>query len=295
MRVESTAAATTMPLPGDPLKRVEAQAEAAQLRRGKEAGGAPPSPASTSPGYDHAKWSPANNWGQVPAYKKLEQKPSDYDHARTPTDEAPLGYLLDGRPYSPYGNRPKSGKPRLEPVPSREGRDPNAPAAPGAATAAAQNHRYAPGEQKVPTDVVNLHNSIDECHTRMKGLYDELKKRHPETRYGAPVHPREVGAGALVRGSPLITAKMFEFLLEMFCAFCAKLVGKPEMTPDAEGVKETAAAFADASRYYGLDLTPKAQATTVALFSVCVLVSPYILEGGRRLLGTGDVEQGKAS
>jgi hypothetical protein len=290
MKVEATTNADPLPRSDNPLERAEEQADAAAMARKRTGTEAPAVAASTPQPKAPAGHGPHNNWGQVPAYRKVEP-PSDYDHKRPKTPEAPLGYLSDGRPWSPYGVRKTSGKPRLEPKPSMKGRDENVPAGGAGATTGPTQRRLAPGEQKVPAEVQNLHNAFDDWYDRGLELHTELKKRHPETRYGRPVHPRDLGSGELVRATPVIGAPLIAYGLTLLCAFLSNLVGRPDLKPEEAAIKETATAIADASRYYGLDMSPKAQATWTALIAVGMLTSPYIGEGVKRAFGKNDAAQ----
>jgi hypothetical protein len=191
-----------------------------------------------APEVDESAPGPHNNWLQAVKYEDVTTLPSDFDASREPTDDAPNGWLTDGRPFSPYGVRRKSGRPRRRPVPSQKGRDDHI-VQPGTS----QHSRFAPG--KKPDNA-------------------EVRQREEE----------------LTPGESKFGAMTVEWVLIVITRFLAeKVIGDPTLKPDPKMLSEAAEKVSDASRYYGIDTSPKAAATFAAGFAVVALFLPYLLAG----------------
>jgi hypothetical protein len=259
-------AVDVLPMPADPLKKVEAAAEAREMR--KPAAGPPPAKAL----YDTAKYGPFNNWGQTINYKEVP-RPGNYDFKRPTDSTAKLGYLADGRPFSPYGVT-EQGKIRTRPVPSMNGRDKAAPGAPGAP---APGRRVAPGDLKPPENVKNHYAALDELHKREQEHCAEIKRLHPETTYGQPVHPRDTGSGRVQLTDPLFTETELGGFLKVATRRIAKALDDKDVIPGDDAIELASKKVTAASRFYGLSDDPKVAATWGAVIALAFVFGPALL------------------
>lgn len=212
---------------------------------------------------------PGNNWGQVPSPTEVTAKPPNYDSSRPADAAAPLGYLDDGRPWSPYGCT-AGGKIRRVPRPAAAARDPNRPTAPGDGAA----HRLAPGEQKAAADVKALYAAYEDAKKRQAEIGARIQKEHPGTQIAERVRDQPAIGGAVIEG-----------FLKTATAFLAEKLEDPDARPTDKAITEAATSIREASRYYGIDTSNKAMATWAAVVSVFVCFLPAILSGLNKLLG----------
>lgn len=256
------ATAEQLPTPADPLKKAEAAAEARKLAAG-------PTP---KPGYDTTKYGPFNNWGQTVNYKEVP-RPPDYDLSRPTDGVAKMGYLKDGRPWAPYGST-ETGKIRTRPQPSMAGRDKNAPPAPGAPPV---NRRLAAGDMKPPDEVKNDYAALDELHRRSLEHYEKIRKLHPETTYGPPIHPRDSGSGKLQASDPMFTETELGSMMKYASDKAAKALGDESVKPSNDGIELASRKVAAASRFYGVGGEPKTAATWSAVIVMVFVFGPLLL------------------
>lgn len=229
-------------------------------------GSAPPAPADGAPGL-------GNNWNQQPSHKEVTTRPKNYDAARPPDDAAPMGYLDDGRPWSPYGCTAK-GKIRRRPAESMAGRDPNKPQPAPGATGPVTPHRLAPSEQKPASDVKQLYGALEDVKKRERELVDRIKKEHPGSQVAEPC-----------RAEPAIGSATIEGFLVVATGFLADRLKDQDAKPSEKAIKEAAAKIAEATRYYGLDTNAKSTATFAAVFAIFICFLPAILAGLGKLFG----------
>lgn len=215
---------------------------------------------------------PHNNWGQPVAYRDVHEKPADFDGSRPPSDEAPLGYLRSGDPWSPYGTTEK-GRIRRRPSPTLEGRDPVAKTAAGTLG----QRRLAPSELKPPAAVVELYAAIDDTHRRLGELVRQVKQRHPESTYEIPPHPKALGAAGARLGDPQFEADAIADVLIGTTGGLSRLLGDPEARPSKDTIKDASKKIAEASRHYGINADPKTAATVAAVIAVVFCFAPAIL------------------
>ena len=243
-----------------------------------------PPAAPGSPALDSAAelYGPGNNWGQMPVYRDFGGvKPANFDTGRAPTDDAPHGWLNDGRPWSPYGNSAGRGKIRKVPQPSMEGKDQNIPrGAPGATP----DRRLAPGDLKPPASVAGLYTALDDAHKREQELVREIRAKHPETKVGDPVHPKAIGAGELMRSDPHFGPSTVADVITGATGFLALKLEDPTAKPKPKTIDEAAAKISEASRYYGISTDPKTAATFAAVIALLACFLPAILCGLGKLI-----------
>lgn len=242
----------------------------------------PAAPGSPATGSATPIFGPGNNWGQMPAYRDLGGvRPPNFDPSRAPTDDAPHGYLTDGRPFSPYGNSAGRGKIRKVPQPSMEWKDQNIPrGAPGATP----ERRLAPGDLKPPASVAGLYTALDDAHKREVELVREIRTAHPESKVGDPVHPKAIAAGELMRSDPHFGPSTVADVITGATGFLALKLNDPSAKPKPKTIDEAAAKISEASRYYGISTDPKTAATFAAAIALLACFLPAILCGLGKLI-----------
>jgi hypothetical protein len=224
---------------------------------------------------------PHNNWMQPISYSTVIGKPADFDHTR-PLDPkaAPFGWKTNGEPWSPYGTTEGRGRIRVRPVPEMKDRDPCAQAQAGTAGA----RRVAAGDQKPAADVAGIHAAIDADYKHLVDSVHELKKRHPETKYGVPPHPKTIGEGGIALVDPHFGSGGIADVIKGVTGFLSRALKDPDAKPADDTIKEAANKISIASRYYGISTDPKTTATVVALLAILFCLMPAILSGGAKLI-----------
>jgi hypothetical protein len=255
------------------------------------AAAAPPAPAAAAPRPSSGR-GPHNNWGQQPVYAPVTAKPPDYDHSKTPTKDAPHGFKLNGDPWSPYGTTENRGKIRTRPVPEMKDRDPCARAQAGVAG----ERRAAASDLKAPASVIGLYGAIDDEQKRLVELVQEVKRQHPESKYGIPPHPKSCGDGTLALASPHFGRGGIADVLKGVTGFLSKKLGDPDAKPSKETIEEAAEKIEIATKYYGINTDPKTTATVVALVAILFVLLPSIMSGLGKLIDKvrGDKEEAKS-
>jgi hypothetical protein len=235
----------------------------------------PAAPGSAATDSAAPVYGPGNNWGQTPVYHDLGGvRPPDFDPGKPATPDAPLGFLKDGRPWSPYGNSAGRGKIRKVPQPSMEGKDQNVPrGAPGAV----QDRRLAPGDLKPAPELANLYRGLDDAHRREQEIVAEIRRQHPAATVGDPVHPKAIGAGELMRPDPHFGPSTVADLLSGTTGFLAKKLGDPDARPKQKTIDEAADKVSKASQFYGISTDPKAAATFAAVVALLGVFLPALL------------------
>lgn len=241
---------------------------------------APPSSGSTSPARPSsatkaAGKGPGNNWNQPIAYRDVIGKPEDFDPSRPPNDSARMGFLKNGDPWSPYGTTAQ-GKIRTRPAPTLRGRDPGG-------VPAASERRLDPKNQKAPEDVKALYAALDDTHNRQRQLVAEIRSRHPESKLGPAIHPKETGDGTIARMSTDLGPEMIADGLKAVTNTIARRLG-PESKPSEKAIIKASEKIDAAAKFYGLDASPKGQATFAAVVALILVFLPAILIALDRVL-----------
>jgi hypothetical protein len=261
--IELTKAAAGAPAPPSPAAPQSAAA---------------PAPAAAAPPVQTGK-GPWNNWLQRPVYKPIAGKPADWDPKRPATDDAPHGFLLNGDPFSPYGTTAK-GKIRGKAVPEMEKRDAFAKVLDGKGA----ERRLAPTDLKPPAHVLGLYAALDDAHKREQELVREIRAKHPDTKIGDPIHPKEIGAGALQRTDPHFGPGTIGDVLTGTTGLLARKLKDPDAKPSPDTIKEAAQKISDASRYYGVNTDPKTTATAAAIIALLFVFAPAIISALGKLV-----------
>jgi len=218
---------------------------------------------------------PHNNWGQEIHYEKVSP-PDDFDAERSADDTARLGYLRDGRPWSPYGTFESGG---IRKTPTKR------PAKAAGAAGDGPRRRYAAGDKKPVEDVEGLYTDLDDCHAREVDLVKRIRERHPESRMGDPIHPRDLADGAYVRSEPMIGSTMAADMLIFITAAWAGAIGDPQAAPGPKAIDDAGVRVQRWSAHWGVGQDQKTNDAAMAIVALLFVFGPLIIASVKKLIG----------
>lgn len=191
----------------------------------------------------------------------VEKKPVEKPLVEKPPVEKPA---VD----KPVGERP----PLESPIPKRPVGRPKTGEGVKSPPSAALRPRA--GTRVSPDEAADPYAMLDRLHADMVKTVTRIRREHPESPLAIPQHPREVTRPL---DTPILNCDLTGAFLMGAATALANKAGA-SYRPDPKVCDKAGALISDASKYWGVDMSPRSQATWAAVTALVAIFFPILAE-----------------
>lgn len=130
------------------------------------------------------------------------------------------------------------------------------------------------GTRVSPDEAADPYAMLDRLHQDMVKTVQRIRREHPESTISTPVHPKEITRPLDV---PILAGDLTGSFLMGAATALANKAGA-SYRPNPKDCEKAGALISDASKYWGVDMTPRSQATWAAVTALISIFFPILVE-----------------